>query len=144
LHSNDAMLIKVNDHVQIKLEGSVEELDARVNFVQPFYKDGQSFTKVRVYLSNEGGKYRIGQLILASFNKASHDSMWIPLSAQLNLGTQKIVFVKRERIFQPREITVGNQSDNWTEVLKGIDARDSIAYNAQFMIDSESFIKIKN
>ena len=41
------------------------------------------------------------------------------------------------------EITTGNQFDNLIEVLKGIDAGDSIAYNAQFMIDSESFIKIK-
>jgi len=142
-YSKDVAQIKVNDPIQIKLEESVEELEAKINFIQPFYKDGQSFTKVRVYLSNSNGQYRIGQLVSASFNKPSKDSMWIPLSAQLDLGTRRIVFVKKGDTFQPLEVITGNQSDNWMEVLKGINVADSIAYNAQFMIDSESFIKIK-
>jgi len=143
LHSKDTELIKVNEPIQIQIEETGEEIDAKINFVQPFYKDVQSFTKVRVYLPNSNEKYRIGQLVSASFNKPQ-ESMWVPLSAQLDLGMKKIVFVKREGIFQPREITTGNQSDNLIEVLKGIEVKDSIAYNAQFMIDSEGFIKIKN
>jgi len=144
MHSDDAVLVKVNDPLQIKFDESTEVLDARINFVQPFYKNGQSFAKVRVYLSNSNGKYHVGQLITTSFNSTSQDSWWIPLSSRLSLGTKTIVFVKKDGIFQPREITTGYQSDNWLEVLKGIDATDSIAYNAQFMIDSESFIKIYN
>jgi len=142
LHSGDQAHVKVNDPLQIKIEGT-EELDAHINFLQPFFKEGQSFTKVRVYLSNGNGKYRAGQLVSASFDKPSRDSMWIPVSAQMNLGTRKIVFLKKEGIFKPQEIVTGSQSENWVEVLKGIDATDSVAYNAQFMVDSESFIKIK-
>jgi Cu(I)/Ag(I) efflux system membrane fusion protein len=143
LHSEEASRIKVNDIVQIKLDGSEEETDAKINFVEPFYKERQSFTKMRVYLSNGSDKYRIGQLASASFIKRSNDSMWIPKSSQIDLGTRKIVFVKKEGMFQPVEIATGNQSENLVQVLKGIDAGASIAYNAQFMIDSESFIKIK-
>ncbi|HEV8515425.1 MAG TPA: RND transporter MFP subunit, partial [Cyclobacteriaceae bacterium] len=131
----------VNDPIQITI--SEEELDEKVNFVQPFFKDGENFTKVRVYLSNLDSKYRVGQLVSASFNKPSRESLWIPVMAQLDLGTKKIVFVRKAEIFKPMEIATGNQFDNLIEVLKGIDASDSIAYNAQFMIDSESFIKIK-
>ncbi len=144
LYGKDASLIKVNDPIQIKIEEMGEELDTKINLVQPFYKDGESFIKVRVYLSNGKGRYRIGQLVSASFNKSLQTSMWIPLSAQLNLGTRKIVFIKKEKIFQPIEITTGNQFNNLIEVLRGIDDGDSIAYNAQFMIDSESLIKIHN
>jgi len=46
-------LVKVNDLAQIKLEESAEELNAQVNFVQPFYKEGENFTKVRVYLPTQ-------------------------------------------------------------------------------------------
>ena len=143
LYSKDASLIKVNDPIRITIDELKEELNENVNFVQPFYKEGESFTKVRVYLSNTNGKYRIGQLVSASFNKSARGSLWIPVMAQLDLGTRKILFIKKEKIFRPVEITTGNQFDNLIEVLKGIDAGDSIAYNAQFMIDSESFIKIK-
>jgi Cu(I)/Ag(I) efflux system membrane fusion protein len=144
IYSNDAALVKINDPLQIKFTESGEALEGRVNFVQPFYKNGQSFMKVRVYLSNSNGKYQRGQLITASFNSTSQDSWWLPLSSRLSLGTKTIVFVKKDGIFQPREITTGHQSGNWIEVLKGIAATDSIAYNAHFMIDSESFIKIYN
>jgi len=43
-------------------------------------------------------------------------------SAQFDLGSKRIVFVKKEETFQPLEVIAGSQSDNWIEVLKGIDA----------------------
>jgi len=141
VYSKDASFVKVNDPIQIAIGDEV--LDEKVNFVQPFYKDGEDFTKVRVNLLNPNGKYRISQLVSASLDKSSQESLWIPMSAQLDLGTKKIVFVKKEQIFQPVEIATGTQSDDLIEVLKGIEAGDSISYNAQFMIDSESFIKTK-
>jgi hypothetical protein len=142
VYSKDASLVKVNDPIEITIKESKEELDAKLNFVEPFFKAGENFTKVRVYLSNPNGKYRIGQLVSASFDKPLEESLWIPVIAQLDLGIKKIVFVKKKEIFRPVEITTRNQSGNFIEVLKGIDAGDSIAYNAQFMIDSEGFIKI--
>jgi Cu(I)/Ag(I) efflux system membrane fusion protein len=143
LYSKDASLIKVNDPIQITVNELKEEIEEKVNFVEPFYKEGENFFRVRVYVSNPNGKYRIGQLISATFNTSMQESLWIPATAQLDLGTKRIVFIKREDTFEPIGIITGNQSNNLIEVLKGIDAGDSVAYNAQFMIDSESFIKIK-
>ncbi len=143
LYSGDGASVKVNDPIQIIIDAT-EELDVQVNFLQPFFKEGQSFIKVRAYLSNGNGQFRMGQLVSASMDRPSLDSLWIPLSAQLNLGTRRIVFMKKGEVFKPQEIVTGNQSENWIQVLKGIGATDSVAYNAQFMVDSESFIKIKN
>ena len=143
LFSKDIASIKVNDPVKIKIEEAAGALDAKINFMQLFYKEGQRFTKVRVYLSNSHGNYRIGQLVSASFDKSSPESLWIPLSAQFDLGTRKIVFVKQQGMFQPKEISTERQSDRWIEVSRGIKINDSLAYNAQFLVDRESFIKIK-
>jgi Cu(I)/Ag(I) efflux system membrane fusion protein len=143
LYSNEAELVRVGDPVRIEFHEAKKEVEAHLNFIQPFYKGEEHFTKVRVYLSNERGDYRIGQLASAAFNKPSQYSMWIPLSAQLDLGTTKITFLKKGGVFQPQKIITGSQSGKWIEVLNGIETTDSIAYNAHFMIDSESFIKIK-
>jgi multidrug efflux pump subunit AcrA (membrane-fusion protein) len=142
LFSQDASRIKVKDPIQVRPEGTPDKLDLIVSFVQPFFKDQQNFTRVRVNLPNTNDKYRIGQLVSASFNKPV-ESMWIPVSAQLDLGTRKVVLIKRDGVFMPAEISIGNHEGDWIEVLKGLDAADSIAEHAQFMIDSESFIKIK-
>ena len=143
VYQRDAAFIKVNDLVQITLDNAAA-VEAKVNFVQPFFKGGESFTKVRVYLPNTGKKFRIGQLVMASFTSPSKDSMWIPVSAKLDLGTKKIAFTKRRGVFRPIVIVTARQSDEWVEVLDGLKVSDSLAYNAQFMVDSESFIKVKN
>ena len=143
VYQRDAAFIKVNDLVQITLDNAAA-VEAKVNFVQPFFKGGESFTKVRVYLPNTGKKFRIGQLVMASFTSPSKGSMWIPVSAKLDLGTKKIAFTKRRGVFRPIVIVTARQSDEWVEVLDGLKVSDSLAYNAQFMVDSESFIKVKN
>ena len=140
----DAAFVKVNDPVQLTFDNTSEARKAVVNFVQPFFKSGESFVKVRVYLSNAGNKFRIGQLLTASFDKTSNDSIWIPLSAKLDLGAREIAFTKRRGVFRPKEIFTARQSGDWIEVIGGLEISDSIAYNAQFMVDSESFIKVRN
>ncbi len=143
VYQRDAAFVKVNDRVQVTQENA-PFVEARVNFVQPFFKSGESFTKVRVYLPNAGNRFRIGQLVTASLTSPSGDSMWIPLSARLNLGTKEIAFTKKRGVFRPKEIVTARRSGEWVEVLEGLAVSDSLAYNAQFMIDSESFIKVKN
>ncbi|HLZ16666.1 MAG TPA: efflux RND transporter periplasmic adaptor subunit [Cyclobacteriaceae bacterium] len=144
IYSKDVPAININDPLPLSLDGVNDAVEGRINFIQPFYKNGENFTKVRAFLPNTYGRFRVGQWVRASFDKSIRESRCIPVSAQLDLGTKKVVFIRRGGIFQSREIITGRSSGGWIEVLKGIEAGDSIAYNAQFMVDSESFIKIKN
>jgi multidrug efflux pump subunit AcrA (membrane-fusion protein) len=134
VYQQDAAFININDPVQLSFDNNSKAIETRVHFVQPFFKIGESFMKARVYLPNAGSQFRIGQ----------KDSWWIPLSARLDLGTKEIAFIKRRGVFRPKEIVTARQSGDWIEVLHGLDASDSLTYNAQFMIDSESFIKVRN
>lgn len=143
-YQRDAAFIKVNDAVQITLDNTTDRVEAKVNFIQPIFKSGESFTKVRVYLPNVRNKLKIGQLVTASFTTLSAGSIWIPLSARLDLGTKEIAFTKRRGVFRPKVIITARQSGDWVEVLNGLDPSDSVAYNAQFMVDSESFIKVRD
>lgn len=144
VYQRDAAFIKVNGPVQITLDNTTDRVEAKVSFIQPFFKNGESFTKVRVYLQNLRNMLRIGQLVTASFTTLSTGSIWIPLSARLDLGTKEIAFIKRREVFRPKAIITARQSGDWVEVLNGLDPTDSLAYNAQFMVDSESFIKVRN
>jgi membrane fusion protein, copper/silver efflux system len=144
VYQQDAAFINVNDLVQLTFDNTIEKMEAKVNFIQPFFKSGERFMKVRVYLPNTTNKFRIGQLAKASFTKPSKDLIWIPITARLDLGTKEIAFVKRRGAFRPTEIVTARQSADWIEVRSGVEVSDSLAYNAQFMVDSESFIKVKS
>jgi len=143
IYQQDASNIKVNQPIEISFnDPGIDKIEAKVNFVQPFFEAGENFTKVRVYLSNPKGKYKVGQLATGTIVSESKNGKWIPSSAVLDLGTKTIAFVKKGNEFQPVAITTGQRSEDLIEVREGLSVGDKIAYNAQFMIDSESFIRI--
>ena len=71
-------------------------------------------------------------LMKSYMNKLQHD-----------LGLEKIVFVKEREVFKPRKITSGISTNGWLEIKQGISSTDEVAMNAQYLVDSESFIKSK-
>ncbi len=139
---NEASQLKVNSPIQLKLDQE-NTVNSKINFVQPLFKAEAPFTKLRVYLSNPQGKFKIGQLVTGETNQL-RKTLWIPASARIDLGNKEIVFVKEEGAFKPRLIVTVKTTGDKLEVAEGINESDSIAYDAHFMIDSESFVKVKD
>ena len=74
----------------------------------------------------------------------NHSAFWLPKDAVLSMGLSKIVFVQEAGGFKPKKIITGITNQHQIQVLSGISESDSVANNAQYLMDSESFIKIKN
>lgn len=141
LPAEQASHVKLNDEIEVDLNGS-KSINAKVDFVQPFFTDGEEFVKIRLYLKN-AGDLRLGQLVQATIHLKSIEALWIPRAAVVDLGLDKVVFVKERGVFKPRNIKTGIRSAEWIEIMQGLSSSDEIASNAQYMIDSESFIKSK-
>jgi Cu(I)/Ag(I) efflux system membrane fusion protein len=62
----------------------------------------------------------------------------------LSLGLDRVVFEKVKGGFKAHKISIGIVHNEHIQVLSGLTTRDSVAANAQYLMDSESFIKIKN
>lgn len=132
----------VKQHDKVTLDfGDGNTRQAQVDFVQPFFSDGEEFLKIRVYVTGEG--LRIGQLVRATFDLTTTETLWLPKQAVLDLGLDKIVFVKERETFLPKKVTVGIRTDGWVEIKQGLLSADDVAENAQYLVDSESFIKSK-
>ena len=142
LYAADASRIKAGDPVTITWGD--QELETKVDFIQPFFNQGEDFMKVRVYLSREENSLQVGQLVKAHFKSTVENALWIPALAVLDLGTKQVVFVEENGVFRPQEVTTGRRSEGMIELVDGLSPDEDIAHNAQFMVDSESFIKINN
>ena len=70
------------------------------------------------------------------------NALWIPKTAIVSLGNENVVFVKNNKLFEARKIEKGIVFQNLVEVKSGITVNDNIAENAQFLIDSENFVKL--
>ena len=54
-------------------------------------------------------------------------------------GETKYAFVVHDGVqFEPRLVTIGRSSDDWYEVLSGVQAGETVVTSANFLIDSES------
>ena len=56
-------------------------------------------------------------------------------------SNKKIVFVKSHNGFKATPVKTGFELNGYIQIIKGISVSDTIAKNAQYLIDSESFIK---
>jgi Cu(I)/Ag(I) efflux system membrane fusion protein len=132
-------------------KGSELELDfgddnvktATVDFIQPFFNEGEAFVTIRVY-TKDMEHLHIGHLVNATIKGDSVEGLWIPKEAVLDLGLEKIVFIKDRKVLKSRGVVTGTRTQNLVEIKQGLSSTDEIAANAQYLVDSESFIKSGN
>lgn len=77
-------------------------------------------------------------------NIQSGESLWLPVTAVLDLGNDKVVFVKERGLLKPRKVKTGGQASDWIEIQSGLTSGDEVAAYAQYLIDSENFVKTAN
>ncbi len=111
-----------------------------IGLVEPTQRNGQNFTIARMYLTNTN--LQPGQLITANIPVVKVGASWLPVNAVLQLGQQSVVFKKEGDVFIPTKINTGIRMNGLVEVLDRI-AGWQIAKNANFLVDSESFIRLQ-
>ncbi|MGV3502544.1 MAG: efflux RND transporter periplasmic adaptor subunit [Adhaeribacter sp.] len=119
-----------------------EQLTARVDFLQPYYQQGENFARIRVYLPGNAPGARVGQLVTARATHSAGTALWLPREAVLDLGTQSVAFRKVGGVFEPVRVTPGGREGNQVQILSGVQPGQVLAADAQFLVDSESFIKV--
>ncbi|GAB3532479.1 efflux RND transporter periplasmic adaptor subunit [Pontibacter brevis] len=119
-----------------------EKLEAQVDFLQPYYEAGENFAKVRVYLPGEQNLARVGQLVSAEASYTTAPALWVPRTAVLDIGTRSVAFKQENGVYKPVAVRVGTTEGIRVQVVEGLEQNDRIAANAQFLVDSESFVKV--
>lgn len=132
--------LKKGDPLEVNVDSEAQNL--KVDFIEPFFNEGEDFIKVRAYTSQKN--LVIGQLFEASFSRQSKESLWLPTASVLHLGNDKIVFVKERGVLKPRKVKVGAMADGFIEIQSGLASGDEVAAEAHYLIDSENFVKTSN
>lgn len=126
---------------KVKLDfGDEHSEDGTIDFVQPFFNEGQEFLTVRVYTKNTD-RLHIGHLVKAVIESSAVEALWVPKEAVLHLGVDDVVFIKEKNVFRPKKVVTGIRAEKHIEIKQGLSSSDEIASNGQYLVDSESFIK---
>lgn len=137
-------LIKINQPIDISSEFNENEpITAKVNFIETQFNQTDRTNRIRVYLNNSSLKLPIGLRLQGVVKTNPAKGIWLEKEALVTIGNKKIVFMKMVDGFKAKEIKTGIEINDFIQIIDGISVEDTIAKNAQYLIDSESFIKTK-
>ena len=135
-------LIKANQSIRITSELDKNEfIDAKINFVETQLNAADKTNRIRVYLNNNKLKLPVGLRLQGVVKTNAIKGIWIQKQSMVSIGNKKIVFLKMDNGFKASSIKTGIEIDDFIQIMEGISVKDTIAKNAQYLIDSESFIK---
>jgi Cu(I)/Ag(I) efflux system membrane fusion protein len=134
--------LKLNQPVEISFPDIPgKTVDGKVDFIEPALEEGDKTTTIRVYLHNMDHTLKVNSIIDASIRTGETKGLWVPRAAIYSLGQTTIVWLKNRTFYSARKVVVGASNGIEVEVKSGLSATDSLASNAQYLTDSESFIK---
>jgi Cu(I)/Ag(I) efflux system membrane fusion protein len=119
-------------------------ISGKVNFIEPFLQDGDKSTSIRVYIDNMDHNLKVNSFVKATIQTGLTSGLWIPRSALLDLGETKIVWLKNGPLFKAHHVITGAINGSEVQIKNGLSTTDSLAENAQYLTDSESFIKTED
>jgi Cu(I)/Ag(I) efflux system membrane fusion protein len=136
--------LKLNQQVKITLPDMPGRIiTGKVNFIEPFFEGGDKSTSIRVYVDNMDHDLKVNSLVKATIQTGEVNGLWIPRTAVLDLGRTQFVWLKAGSYYKARQVDTGTINGSEIQIVKGLSVTDSIANHAQYLTDSESFIKIK-
>lgn len=113
-----------------------------IDFIEPFFRPDSKTVTARVYFDNSIGKIPIGSQVRAEISSHSKVADWLPKTAVVSLGMDKIVFKKVAGGFIAHKVGTGSIIKDKIEIVSGLQPEDEVAENAQYLMDSESLIKV--
>ena len=140
----DIGAIKSGQKVKLGINAYPEKsFTGTVAYIYPTLKTETRTIPVRIELANPGGLLKPGMYanVELAIGRAER-VLTVPVSAVIDSGTRQIVLLQKAAgRFEPREVKLGQRSDDYVEVREGIAAGDAVVVAANFLIDAESNLK---
>lgn len=143
IYESDLDLVKIGQNIEATtiaypgeiFQGKIASLDAVFNAQT-------RSVKARTLVENPKGKLKPDMYTDVEIKIDLGENLVIPESAVLDSGTRQIVFVDMGNgYFEPREVKIGQRSDDLVIVLEGIKEGENVVSSGNFLVDSESKLK---
>ncbi len=159
-------LLQIADLSALWIEGQVDELDmpsiklgmtaqiivenqpdnpllGKVTFIEPFLNSETRTTQIRVEVANPDNLLHPEQYVKLQLQAKLGERIVVPEQAVIFSGENRIVFVDLgEGQLQAKKIKIGIQNEGYIEVTDGLEHGETIVTSGNFLIASESKLKL--
>lgn len=136
--------VRIGDVAQITLKSIPgRTFEGTVAYIYPYAEAKTRTIKVRLELDNPDLVLKPDMFADVTLNTGlQKEAVVLPDAAIVRSGEREQVFVVREPgKFEPREVTLGQSSEGWVQVIDGVKAGEEVVSSALFLIDSESKLR---
>jgi len=134
----DVAKVKVGQVVRVKSTDTGLSAEGKVVYVAPFGSSASQTLTARVQLPNHDQKWPPGLYVNA---EVVLSRTTIPLTVQSQalqtLEGRNVIFVKGEKGFEARDVSMGRTDGEIIEILAGINAGESYATHNSFILKAE-------
>jgi membrane fusion protein, copper/silver efflux system len=143
LYENEAKYIRPGEKVRVTFPNQDEQFMATVSEVLPEFDPATLTLKVRLEMDNPKFTLRPGMFTDVEFPIKLAPTLNVPADAILDSGLKKTIFVDRGNgYFEPRRVKTGWRLGDRVEILEGLAPGESIVVSGNFLVDSESRMKL--
>jgi len=143
LYEQDFATIRVGSEAMVTTAAYPgSEFRGRVSYIDPRVDPQTRTAKVRVEVSNPGGRLRLGMYVSMMFaGVGGQRQVVVPRAAVQSMGEQSVVFLPvagEEGRFLRRKVKLGPASENSYVVLEGLSAGDTVVTDGSFLLRAEA------
>jgi RND family efflux transporter MFP subunit len=140
---DDAEHLDPGTRADVRLAGRRDSIPAVVSHVLPQFDPATRTLKVRLEASNPRFALRPGMFVDVAVAVTLPSAIVVPAAAVFDSGLQTTVFVDRgEGVFERRPVKTGWRAGGFVEVVGGVTAGERVAVSGNFLLDSESRMRI--
>lgn len=143
LYGNEVNYVTPGAQVKVSLPNQKKNFVATVSEILPEFNPNTLTLKVRLEVDNPNFLLRPGMFTDIEFSVKLPPSINVPVDAVMDSGLKQLVFVDRgQGYFEPRQVKLGWRLGDRVEILEGLKPGESIVTSGNFLIDSESRMKL--
>ncbi|MBA4312213.1 MAG: efflux RND transporter periplasmic adaptor subunit [Chlorobiaceae bacterium] len=111
----------------------------RITFVSPTVDPSSRTVRIRAEITNRTAELKLDMFVNAAIKIKLSEGIVVPITAVLSTGTRQVVWVQKDAgIFEPRLVKIGERSNEYVQILDGINEGETIVTSGGYLIDSES------
>jgi multidrug efflux pump subunit AcrA (membrane-fusion protein) len=138
---NDARLLRSAGGATVRYLGRA--FPTRMSSVLPEFDPNTRALKVRLEVANADYALRPDMFVDVEFKVRLRAAILAPVSAVLDTGLRKAVFVDRGNgFFEPRRVETGARLGDSVMIASGLTPGEKIVVSGNFLIDSESRLQL--
>ncbi|NOQ64100.1 MAG: efflux RND transporter periplasmic adaptor subunit [Methyloprofundus sp.] len=144
VYEADLAWIELGMPAQVIVENKPDAvLIGEVTFIEPFVENQTRAARIRVELDNTDGLLRPEQYVHLQLQVNLGERLVVPEEAVVFTGENRVVFMDLgEGRLKAQKIKTGVRNDKYIEVLEGLEHDDLIVSSGNFLIASESKLKL--